>query len=271
MRFALTRTTAVGAVTVAALAGGGYALASSSGTATTSGVIHACVYTNANRTLEKVYTTKSVTCPSGAFGVSWNEKGPKGATGATGPAGPAGPAGPQGPRGYKGAPGATGPAGPAGQQGPQGDPGPQGPAGTSPSLAANWTAETGADGEAINTGGSFSTNATQVGTLNLPAGTYLVNVNFKATPDTGTGVAPQMFVYNGAALPDFSNDLFNLGAGQLQDGTSHDAYFSGSGVVTVPAGGETLYFYAFGYDSDTGAGSYTLDTATASVVAFAGS
>ena len=30
----------------------------------------------------------------------------------------------------------------------------------------------------------------------------------------------------------------------------------------MPSGGETLYVYAFGYDSDTGAGSYELDYAT---------
>lgn len=30
-------------------------------------------------------------------------------------------------------------------------------------------------------------------------------------------------------------------------------------AITVPSGGETLHVYAFGYDSDQGAGSYTLD------------
>jgi hypothetical protein len=124
----------------------------------------------------------------------------------------------------------------------------------------------------IPTGGSFSKRSTEVGTIQLAAGTYLLNINAKATPNaTTTGnVFPQLFVYNGAQLPDFSNDVFNVGAGALENpsatelsqGTLIDSYYTGSNEITVPVGGETLHVYAFGYDSDTGQGTYALDSAT---------
>lgn len=121
----------------------------------------------------------------------------------------------------------------------------------------------------VVTGGSFTANKTLVDTLALPAGTYMVTLNFKAAAVSGTGVAPQMFAYNGPQASDFSNDLFNVGSGDLQPaGTGHDGYYSGTEEVTVPGGGETLDFYAFGYDSDTGAGSYTLEAADVTAVLY---
>lgn len=124
--------------------------------------------------------------------------------------------------------------------------------------------------ETVATGGSFTAGKTLVDTVTLPAaGAYQVSVNFKAVALSGTGVAPQMFIYNGAALADFSNDLVNVGSGDLQAaGTNHDGYFSGSGVITVPAGGETLDIYAFGYGEDQGSGSYTLENATVDAVLY---
>jgi len=126
----------------------------------------------------------------------------------------------------------------------------------------------------ITTGGSFVANATSIGTLKLAAGTYLVNFNAKATPNTDTAavqVFPQFFVYNQPKNPGFAGDLFNVGAGALEpDATKHDSYYSGSDVVTVPAGGETLNVYAFGYDSDRGGATYALDSATITAVRLAG-
>lgn len=135
--------------------------------------------------------------------------------------------------------------------------------------------------ESVPTGGSFSANKTLVGTVQLSQGTYLVHLGFMATPNTSLSngqVFPQMFVYNGAQVSGFSNDLFNIGSGALENPTSAelsgkdviDSYYSGSDLVTVPAGGETLDFYAFGYDSDTSAGSYLLDTATVTTVQLTG-
>ena len=44
-----------------------------------------------------------------------------------------------------------------------------------------------------------------------------------------------------------------------------DSNFSGSYVITVTSA-ETLYFYGFGYDSDTGAGTYTMNYANVSAI-----
>lgn len=131
----------------------------------------------------------------------------------------------------------------------------------------------------VPTGGSFkdaNKTAALVNTLTLTQGTYLLNVNFVATPNAVTAgqVFPQVFVYNGPfdvnTQPHWwSNDLFNVGAGALEDPTSAElpndvinSYYSGFDQITVPSGGETLYFYAFGYDSDTGAGTYDLNDLT---------
>jgi hypothetical protein len=124
---------------------------------------------------------------------------------------------------------------------------------------------------AIDTGGSFTARKTLVGTVTLGAGTWLVDADFTATPDASTtgDVFPQLFVYNGPVNASFTNDLFNVGAGALEnptptivsDGDTINSYYSGESEITVPAGGETLDVYAFGYDSDTGEGTYALNSA----------
>jgi hypothetical protein len=121
----------------------------------------------------------------------------------------------------------------------------------------------------VTTGGSFTAGKTLAGTMALAPGTYLIGASFKATPDDAAAVTvfPQFMIYAGPQAADFSNDLFNIGAGGLEAAaTNHDSYFSGSQVVTVPAGGETLDVYAFGYDSDSGSGSYVLDSARVDAV-----
>jgi Collagen triple helix repeat (20 copies) len=105
---------AIGAMTAIAVAGGGYALASTGGAdLAASTVDYGCVYLHSNRTLEKVQQ-KSVKCPTGTFGIAWNQRGPTGPKGATGKQGAQGPQGVQGPQGP------TGPQGATGQQGPPG-------------------------------------------------------------------------------------------------------------------------------------------------------
>lgn len=140
--------------------------------------------------------------------------------------------------------------------------------GVGKSTSANLTAGP------IPTGGSFLSGAVEVGTLNLNAGTYLVNVSAKATPNASGDSAqifPQFFVYNQVKNTNFNGNEFNIGAGALEpDGTNHDSYYSGSGIVIVPASGETLHVYAFGYDSNTGAGSYQLDSGSITAIALAG-
>lgn len=132
--------------------------------------------------------------------------------------------------------------------------------------------------KSITTGGPAAANAVEVTHLDLTQGTYQVSVNAKATPNATTkgDVFPQFFVYDGAhpITGGFTGDLFNIGSGALENPTAAelahpnviDSYYSGSGLVTVPAGGETLYVYAFGYDSDGGSGTYALDQLSATAV-----
>jgi hypothetical protein len=212
------------------------ASASAAAAATSGPVIAGCIVGN-SRTLENVHAAASnlPRCPDGQFRLTWNQAGPKGATGAVGPKGVAGPTGPQG------------------------------PAGTVSSPETNLVSSA----ENVVTGGSFTARKTLVGTVTLKAGTYLINVNFTATPDAVTGgqVFPFVAVYNGVqANGSFANDLFNVGAGALEQettllspGDSINSNFSGSSQIQVLNGTETLDFYAFGNDSDLGEGSYTLN------------
>jgi hypothetical protein len=137
-----------------------------------------------------------------------------------------------------------------------------GPAGPSGVVSTKTTDLGGVP--SVLTGGKFVDNAHEVGTISLKAGTYLLNVNAKATPPAGgTGaveVFPQFFVYNQVKNAAFTGDLFNVGSGALQSGLNAniDSYFSGSGEITLSVA-TTLHVYAFGYDSDRGAGSYILD------------
>jgi hypothetical protein len=131
------------------------------------------------------------------------------------------------------------------------------------------------NGASIPTGGSFTAKAVVIGMVTLPAGTYLLNVNLMATPNAATGgaVFPQAFVYDGPVNADFTNDLFNIGSGALAPYNASsptdqvNSYYSGSSEITVPAGGQPLDVYAFGYDSDHGAGSYELNVATLTATA----
>jgi hypothetical protein len=144
--------------------------------------------------------------------------------------------------------------GPKGAPGQKGDPGPSG-------IVATSTTDLGGV-NSVATGGGFVANATQVGsTISLKAGTYLLSLNAKATPNVSSAIEvfPQFFVYSQPANADFTGDLFNVGSGPLaSNNTSIDSYYSGSAVITLTQD-TTLYVYAFGYDSDRSAGSYTLD------------
>jgi hypothetical protein len=219
-----------GAAVALAASGGGYALAADAAPAAVSipaGTLHGCV-SGSTRVLEHVFesNTSGTVCPSGSFLVYWGVTGPKGAPGAPGPSGV-----------------------------------------VSTAKKQLVTAST----PAIATGGSFTARKTLVGTVSLAAGTWLVDADFTATPDANTvgDVFPQLLVYDGPVNANFTNDLFNVGAGALEDptativsdGDTINSYYSGESEITVPAGGETLDVYAFGYDSDTGEGSYALNSA----------
>lgn len=158
-----------------------------------------------------------------------------------------------------------------------GQPGPAGPKGdTGPSGVVSTGSHqlvTASQGVNVATGGSFSKRNTQVGTLKLDAGTYLLNVDATVTPNATTSgdVFPQLQVYDAQFTgSNWSDDVFNAGNGavenpsatELSQGNLINGFLSGSTEITVPAGGETVYFYAFGYDSDQGEGSYTLNSET---------
>jgi hypothetical protein len=154
----LVSVTAIGAVAVLALAGGGVALANSQ-----SAEIHAC-YKSGHSPAELLRISGSG-CPRGYTEITWNrqgQQGPQGPKGATGGQGPVGPRGPQG---------VPGPAGPPGSQGPQGGTGAQGPAGTN--GAQFGVAQTVLADQALD--GAFEQLVT---TPAVPvAGTYYINAS----------------------------------------------------------------------------------------------
>jgi hypothetical protein len=141
-----------------------------------------------------------------------------------------------------------------------------------PGVVGNTSASLVTAATSIKTGGGFFANSTDIGTVSLGAGTWLLTFNAKATPNAATTgeVFPQFFVYDQVKNMSFAGDLFNIGTGPLEPfATNHDSYFSGTAQIVVPAGGETLHVYAFGYDSDIGSGSYALDTATLTATSLA--
>jgi Collagen triple helix repeat (20 copies) len=103
---------------VALVAGGGTALAATSGPVSSGGLISGC-YTNAEVSGSHAFVLQDIgtSCPKGTTAVSWNEQGLAGLAGPAGPPGAAGPPGSAGPPGPAGAAGAQGPAGPAGPAG----------------------------------------------------------------------------------------------------------------------------------------------------------
>lgn len=129
----------------------------------------------------------------------------------------------------------------------------------------------------VPTGGKFcpdppacSGGSVLAGHLGLPAGTWQVTLSAKvnanaSTPPAPISTFPQFFVYTQVKNSTFTGDAFNVGAGSLDTGTNHDSYYNGSGIITLSAHTE-LFIYAFGYDSDNGAGSYDMTALTVSAV-----
>jgi hypothetical protein len=162
-----------------------------------------------------------------------------------------------------------------GQRGQRGQRGPQGPSGVTSTTTYQLESDPSGAAHSITTGGPFTSHEQLVKAVALRAGTYLLNVNFMATPNeiTTGEVFPQFFVYDGTPLASFANDLFNVGSGALAPFNSStpadqvNSYFSGSNEITVPSGGETLDVYAFGYDGDHGSGAYELNDATLTATA----
>jgi hypothetical protein len=102
---------------------------------------------------------------------SWNQQGPPGPQGEPGPTGPAGPTGATGPEGPAGPTGATGPTGPAGMS-------------TAYFREVDY-------GPGPLTGIAFTVAGTNVTSLQLPAGNYLI---YAGTQGIHTGGGPRAFV-----------------------------------------------------------------------------
>ena len=146
-----------------------------------------------------------------------------------------------------------------------------------PPTATTWTPSAIPNSGVINTGGSAASRATLVGTYTLEPGTYQLTVDAKETPivqsSSSTQVFPQLFVYDQPLSSSFAGNVLNVGSGALESGSFNniDSYYSGTGSITIAGTAPvTIYTYAFGYDSDTGSGSYTLDYLTETAVPQAG-
>lgn len=225
--------TAAGVVTAGGLTGG-YAFAAAN-TPRVPAAMYSCE--NGTRTLKTALTEHTQTCPVGMTQVKLLTAGGNGPQGPQGPVGPQGPQGPKGDTGAKGAPGLS------------------------------LVSQTAIPGKTVATGGSFFANRTDLLQVSVPNGKYLVTVNVKvANVDSQTAsIYPLVAIYDGAPLADFSNDLFNLGEGALPVIHNIDQYITGSNVVTVTNG--QIDIEGFGYDSDRGAGSYTEEGGTVSIMA----
>lgn len=220
---------AVSATAIAVMLGGTAALASTSFTPAATGTPRAVYACEASGHVSvTVMSTPSAKCPTGTTAIVVGAQGPAGARGATGLTG------------------ATGAQGPSGVQ----------------ALATDTFTET----DGIVSGGSFVLLSTEVGTASLGAGAYEVCVNGKAEqPTAATGaVSAQLFLYDQAKSSSFTGDLLNVSA-DTQGGTHHDAYLNGCTLVTESAP-VTLHLYAFGYDSDSGSGSWNLMSATVKTI-----
>jgi hypothetical protein len=166
-----------------------------------------------------------------------------------------------GPKGDAGPVGPAGPAGPAGETGPKGDAGPAGDPATDVkgSLGVSkFFAET-----VLNhIGGPFASNATLMGTFDLPAGTWLVNTTAtfnrtEAASEAAPKTLPQLALrYPGDAGTIMGNDISGTVGRELMGATTK--------VVSLGDGPNTISVYGFGYNSDGSA--YASGKITASAV-----
>jgi hypothetical protein len=110
-----------------------------------------------------------------------------------------------------------------------------------------------------NIGGSVLPNRqTNVTKITLGPGTYLVAANAMfnrtvATPN-GPDSYANLILWSGTSYTSFSQVAGSFNTGALPLNTYDDASSSGTAIVSVPAGGETLNVGAFAYNADRSAG-----------------
>lgn len=114
-----------------------------------------------------------------------------------------------------------------------------------------------------NIGGSFAGRATELTTLHLDAGQYLISSDafFNQTDDTKTGEHPVLqLAVRGDDGSTWGTDLGTCFTGAFPGGPGDiDQSCSDSKLVTIPAGGQDVTVYGFGYNSDqsaTGSGNF---------------
>lgn len=182
--------------------------------------------------------------------------GKDGEVGPQGPAGESGAAGAEGVRGLQGADGATGPAGPAGAPGAPGAPGAQGPQGPQGVPGAPASDVAGKVEGYLTTapalinliGGTFSTRATQLGSLTLPAGKYVLTGNaFFGSQQAVSGKTRLQLALRTAGGDDvgtcFTGATSPLVNREITCSTTRVVEFASETVVNV---------YGFGYADDQG-------------------
>ncbi len=164
----------------------------------------------------------------------------------------------------RGREGPQGPAGPAGPEGPEGPAGPAGADGADGAALADSFSN--AQPATIDIGGSFTGRATELGTLDLPAGTYVVNgYGFFDTvaPDSArTDSARLMLALRGptSAGNPFGDDYGTCFTGAFAPAPAdREATCTTARTITL-AEQTTIRVLAFGYNDD---GSGTDDSFTA--------
>jgi hypothetical protein len=112
---------------------------------------------------------------------------------------------------------------------------------------------------AVPAGGSFYSNAVELGAITLHPGTYEITVNVKATPNEASTAEtfPMVALYNQVKNADFDGDVVNY-TGVFESGSFHNIDTSIGGSVQVTITQDTTYhLYGFGYKSDQGATTWT--------------
>jgi hypothetical protein len=112
---------------------------------------------------------------------------------------------------------------------------------------------------AVPAGGSFYSNAVELGSITLHAGTYLITTNVKATPNAASTdqVFPMVALYNTTKNADFDGDVANY-TSAFETGAFHNIDTSIGGSVQVTITQDTTYhLYGFGYTNTQGTSTWT--------------
>jgi hypothetical protein len=123
-------------------------------------------------------------------------------------------------------------------------------------------------------GGPIRANGTELGTISLRPGTYLISANamFERTvadtdPTIASDTYPEITLWDGTVwAPDFSNTVGAWLGGPMSRNVFINTTASGSAVLKVTSA-TTLHVVAFAYDENRGSeGSLEVNTASVSVV-----